>query len=52
MQVGPRKYKRRRKLKPEELETMRKTKNDTISSPKSKRSRKRDPSEQSDVYYR
>lgn len=53
--VGPRKYKRRRKLKPEELESFRKSKNDTTTTGKNtpkRSSRKRDASEHSDAYYR
>lgn len=55
LKVGPRKYKRRRKLKPEELESFRKSKNDTSGTGRSaskRTTRKRGASEQSDLYYR
>lgn len=55
VKVGPRKYKRRRKLKPEELESLRKSKNDTTGTGKSaskRASRKRGTSEHSELYYR
>lgn len=51
IQVGPRKYKRRRKLKPEELKTIRNATKDGSPSGKAKKSgQKRGANDVSDIY--